>query len=98
MNICEEILRELYRLVREEGYASDLRRMQEIRFSYAGFNELRATRNLTPFVTFNVDCEIEKFYGIPVRIDGRQEAKFRVVCKPTGRLGNNRTRAYDGHH
>lgn len=83
MSISEEILRELFCLVWEEGYAPDLSGIQEIRFSYEGFNELRAAEDIFAFVTFNVNHEVEKCYGLPIKVDGRQKVKFRVICKPT---------------
>ena len=76
MTIIEEILREVYCLVREEGYAPDLNGIEVISFSTEGYAEFRTAVNYNK-------CLVDKFMGRPIEIDGRQEVKFRVICKPT---------------
>lgn len=81
-NIYQEIIRELYRLVREEGYAPDLSGIDCILLSPQGYNELRANREY-PFYLSDTDKPMPKFMGIQTRWRGRQEEKFRVICQPT---------------
>jgi len=81
MTISHEIVREIYRLVREEGYAPDLSGIQEMCFSPAGYNELRTQSDALRYL--ELAKEGDKFYGIPVKINRRQEDRFRVICKPT---------------
>jgi len=83
MTISEEIIREIYRLVREEGYHPNLSGIERIQFSCGGFDELCGAKDIFSFVTFDAIHGVEKFYGIPIKINRRQEAKFRVICKPT---------------
>lgn len=80
MNICEEIIREIYRLVREEGYHPNLSGIDRIQFSPAGYDELSAQPDVLRDLEIAKDGD--KLYGIPVKINRRQEAKFRVICKP----------------
>lgn len=81
MSICEEIIREIYRLVREEGYNPNLSGMQEIRFSPDGYCELLTDPEVFRHVALG--REEDNFRGVPIKIDGRQKVKFRVICKPT---------------
>lgn len=79
MSTCEEILREIYRLVREEGYDPDLCGIEAISLSPEGYGELLSDRE--GFTYLEVSKQgYKSFMSVAVKINRRQKVKFRVIC------------------